>query len=421
MKLLHNNYLDQMNEEMEILNFKLDRMYEAAFISKDTSDIDNFSLLENVSIDNDDLTIMNEDAYQMYMESLDATLKSIWNAIKRFIKSIFTSTSGETITSNDAKKIVDIISSAAADGDLQSSALKKVAQKGFYLIAGLGTSVDGDKLRAAYESGEVLKFVVQNIKKINVDKIPEGARFRICIAHYDSSVKNSMTMIKYVLETLRDKGIAGIEAMGKNGKDSSKTAKGKVKKSDTKTESVNDIFDDLDVMTEGPKEMLDYGLDKLHDAKAAVTGNHTMSQKEMERRKRTDAYVAFDGPQTDIAVAKKLAVASALALGVAAIVGKVRTKRGNSPTNDHLAMATITYVNEDKPDAMAKVRLYGPSGVTNIDIKGREKVFALRDDLTELADKMSAEGDKLTPGISEQVREFATNINLFFSGLASRR
>lgn len=410
MKVLHDNYLDQMNEELEILNFKLDRMYEAAFTSSGSGN-DDLSLLENV---NDDSTVMNEDAYQLYAESLNQTLKSIWNAIKRFIKSIFTS-SGETITSKDAKNIVEIISSAAADGDLQSGALKKVAQKGFYLIAGLGTSVDGDKLRAAYESGEVLKFVTQNINKINVAKIPDGARFRICIAHYDSSIKNSKSMIKYVLETLRDKGVDGIEEMGKN----TKNIKAK------KNESIDDMLESIDIMTEGPKEFADYALDKAREKKAERTGNNVMNQKEMERKKRVDGYVAFDGPQTDIAVAKKIAtttaVVSALTLGIAAIVNKAKQKRGNSPVDDHLAMATITYVNEDKPDAMAKVRLYGPSGVTNIDIKGRDKVFALRDNLSELADKMSMEGDKLTPDVAEAVREFATNINLFFAGLADRK
>lgn len=532
MKLLHDNYLDQMNEELEIINFQLDCMYEAAFVSNDTSDYDNFSLLENVNGDSGELTIMNEEAYEVYMESLNDSLKKIWNAIKRFVKSIFTS-SGETITSKDAKNIIEIISSAAADGDLQSSALKKVAQKGFYLIAGLGTSVDGDKLRQAYESGEVLRFVTQNINKINVGKIPEGARFRICIAHYDSTVKNSMTMIKYVLEVLRDKGIAGIEAMGKNIKSTVKTVKKgaakQLRKAAKALESYEDDITDLDEMLESlgifTEETKDeYNLRKLKNKQKKAGNNIKDLKDQVENLQKTndfynkqiqgrneeikrlennveyyaqklnmtmgqfEAYrneleriIGLNKQQTQEIMAKTKDInelkallkgsenekaeiiaqmkeerriseeqflrmgenmkklvksatmtgriqgaavaggAAVLAYGIAAIVNKVKQKRGNSPTNDHLAMATITYVNENAPDAMAKIRLYGPSGVTNIDIKGRDKVFALRDHLSELADRMGAEGDKLTPGVAEQVREFATNINLFFSGLATRK
>ena len=480
MKVLHDNYLEQMNEELEIINFKLDCMYEAAF-STETADTE-FSLFENVE---SDVEVMNEEAYQLYTEALDQTLKNIWRAIVRFVKSIFTS-SGEVITTKDAKNIVEIISSAAADGDLQSSALKKVAQKGFYLIAGLGNSVDGDKLRQAYESGEVLRFVIQNINKVNVAKIPEDSRFRICIAHYDSSVKNSMAMITYVLETLRDKGVAGIEEMSKNVKDATKNARkavsnnikklGKAIGESIEDDELNEMLESLGIMNEasgqnrskGSKDS--QGIYDVHKPKklstqdkvdiAAAFGRQEadaelkrltnrikqllndneeqareyaellqktdMDKKAMKAKHRQEMEDLIDAAsrmtkRAVIGTAATMGGASLLALGIVGLVNKVRQKRGNSPMNDHLSMATITYVNEDKPDAMAKVRLYGPAGVTNIDIKGRDRVIALRDHLTELAERMSAEGDKFTPGVAGHIREFTTNINLFFAGLADRK
>ena len=108
-----------------------------------------------------------------------------------------------------------------------------------------------------------------------------------------------------------------------------------------------------------------------------------------------------------------------LAYGIGALIDHCRGPRSKDGSA-LLSLATITYVNESQPNAIAKVRLYTRNSVTNLDVNGRDKVYALRDDLTSIAKEMEMVGDKLSPGMKEKVREFAMNINLFFSGMVEK-
>lgn len=545
MRILNETYLDQMCEELEILDFELDRLWEAATgtsvnESYEEDSLDGISLLEDVE---SETQILNEEAYDLYVESLTDSLKKIWAAIVRFVKSIFTST-GKTLTTSDIQKTVEIISSASAEG-VEKGSVKKVIQNGFYIIAGLGTSVDGVKLREAYDSGDIMNFVYQNIRKVKVGSLPADARFRICIGTYTDAAKVNSKTIETTIRTLIKGGVDAVKAMGK--KDISKV-KGAFKKESfeddefdfdemfesTRRYTLSDVPEPLRsnpkiikmindarnlkggdaeeaddriyeyvkglvkqtgigkktplMLTDGkparqPKkeyepsesEKIAYhagetgGYDKGKRAAAAEAGetlkkvhsyydgeinsyiNHLTNlngevAKLKEENKLALAKALADGKirEDKIRAASKaeldrkanimlaggfIAGAAAtgvvgsasvlLAYGIGALIDHCRGPRSKDGSA-LLSLATITYVNESQPNAIAKVRLYTRNSVTNLDVNGRDKVYALRDDLTSIAKEMEMVGDKLSPGMKEKVREFAMNINLFFSGMVEK-
>lgn len=517
MRILNETYLDQMCEELEILDFELDRLWEAATgtsvnESYEEDSLDGISLLEDVE---SETQILNEEAYDLYVESLTDSLKKIWAAIVRFVKSIFTST-GKTLTTSDIQKTVEIISSASAEG-VEKGSVKKVIQNGFYIIAGLGTSVDGVKLREAYDSGDIMNFVYQNIRKVKVGSLPADARFRICIGTYTDAAKVNSKTIETTIRTLIKGGVDAVKAMGK--KDISKV-KGAFKK-----ESFEDDEFDFDEMFEstrrytlsdvpeplrsnpkiikmindarnlkgGDAKKADHKIDEyvkglvkqtgigkktplmLTDGKPARQPKKEYEPSESEKNayhagetggydkgKRAAAAEAGETlkEENKLVLAKALAdgkiredkiraaskaeldrkanimlaggfiagaaatgvVGSAsvlLAYGIGALIDHCRGPRSKDGSA-LLSLATITYVNESQPNAIAKVRLYTRNSVTNLDVNGRDKVYALRDDLTSIAKEMEMVGDKLSPGMKEKVREFAMNINLFFSGMVEK-
>lgn len=354
MKLLHDTYLEQMNEELEIINYKLERLHEAAFGS-DPRQEDAISLLSESSSDEDDIVPINEEAYQAYMEAAGSSLGAIWRAIVRFIKSIFVS-SGEKITAAEAKKVIEIVESASSDGKVQNVD-KKVVQKAFYMLAGLSRSSDGVAMSEAYRDGKIYEYVMKNIKKLSIGGIRDDAEFRICVGAYDETMSVNFGTIKTVFDVV-SKG--GFDAL--------------------KTESV-----ETEAMTE---------------AKAKITTMRTAKQ---------------DGLIKAAIVAAGLSVAAGVGFGIHKIV----TSKTKSPKN--ITFATITFVNETKEDAIAKVRLFVGNNATDITIKGRDKVYKMRDNMTEIADKMGTTAAKLDNAKAKQdMMDVSETINRFFAGLTSR-
>lgn len=545
MRILNETYLDQMCEELEILDFELDRLWEAATgtsvnESYEEDSLDGISLLEDVE---SETQILNEEAYDLYVESLTDSLKKIWAAIVRFVKSIFTST-GKTLTTSDIQKTVEIISSASAEG-VEKGSVKKVIQNGFYIIAGLGTSVDGVKLREAYDSGDIMNFVYQNIRKVKVGSLPADARFRICIGTYNDAAKVNSKIIEATIRTLIKGGVDAVKAMGKKGISKIKGAFKKESFEDdefdfdemfeaTRRFALSDVpepwrsnpkiikmindarnlkggdAEEADdriyeyvkglvkqtgigkktplMLTDGkparqPKkeyepsesEKIAYhagetgGYDKGKRAAAAEAGE-TLKKVHSYYAGEIDSYINhltnLNGEVAKLKEENKLALAKALAdgkiredkiraaskaeldrkanimlaggfiagaaatgvagsasvllaYGIGALIDHCRGPRSKDGSA-LLSLATITYVNESQPNAIAKVRLYTRNSVTNLDVNGRDKVYALRDDLTSIAKEMEMGGDKLSPGMKEKVREFAMNINLFFSGMVEK-
>lgn len=533
MRILNETYLDQMCEELEILDFELDRLWEAATgtsanESYNEDSLDGISLLEDVE---PEIQILNEEAYDLYVESLTDSLKKIWSAIVRFVKSIFTST-GKTLSTEDIKKTVEIISSASADG-VQKGSVKKVIQNGFYIIAGLGTSVDGQKLRDAYESGDIMNFVYQNIGRVKTGNLISDARFRICIGSYSDAAKVNTQIIKSTLETLKKGGVDAVKAMGKKSKDwqpsnesyeldnydldtflesveymTEATAReqfinvygddpellaiyDKMKAAKPNSKQHDKAFRELEAkIKEKGKGHGDYDGQSRQDSKKAadaqsdeesklkayakrdnasfmdaekrimslatkdpekalrlakVIGSQNakaMAEKELDKHKgmisqisdtKTELYNSQRRSAVELERASKSASLKGAAIGAGAAVGAAALAGGIMWIVDHakggsssggkgepLSLATITYVNESQPNAIAKVRLYTRRGVTNIDLNGRDKVFGLRDDLTSIAKEMEMNGDKFSPGMKEKIREFAMNINLFFAGMVEK-
>ena len=440
MRVLQKNYLDQLCEDLEIIDFRLNSLFEAAVAMPTTKDDDDFSLLSE-SID-DHIEIMNEEAFELYTEALDNALKKIWSGIVRFVKSIFVS-SGTVITSEEAKRIIEIANSAAEAGKLEGPSMKKIVQKGFYLIAGLGSTVNGDELRRAYDAGDTANFVMHNLNKIKVKNIQDDSRFRVCIATYPDNVKNSMTLIGKIFEVLIKDGLSGIEKMGKAAKTGASVAVDKMR-STLHKESV----DDIDLLEEkadlsGIKNAAEKAKASAEKAKesakraAKFIGDATgasefaKGSQHMSNAKYAEKMGGKDSMADDKAIAREMMVSggkklgataagaagiSLLALGVVHLVKVAKAKAGG----DHIAMATITYVNENKPNAQAVVRLYGVDSVKKFTLQGHDKVVALRDGLVTLADRMATEGDNLGAGAKEYVMEFANNIVTFFSALATK-
>lgn len=451
MKVLQDNYLEQMTEELELINFHLDTLWESAVgAPKAETEKDDFSLLEAFD-ETPEAEILNEEAYALYCESLSTSLKSIWKAVARFIRNIFSS-SGNRMTGKEIHQIVEDLKAATDDGN--AGKLKNSVQKAFYIIAGLGSSVNGRDLKAAFDSGNTVNFVSRNINKIPLSSIPEEATFRICIATYEANVKNSMAIMASVFDILSKKGIKGIEDLGNATKGQMKKLVDKVggKKNESADTDITDIsfLEALDLMTEdtgeaafgralqqtgeearkkedeerrkyneeNPKSPLQKAKDKGKDAADRVETGYYRVRHAARVAAKGAASAAKDHP---IAAAGAAVAVTGIVAGTVVLTKRARAKNYGK-ADDHIAMATITYMNESAPNAQAKIRMYSATGgsVKTFDIKGRDNVITLRDDLTTMADKLAAEGDKVGPGMKEYLMDFASNINTFFAGLATR-
>jgi hypothetical protein len=674
MKVLLDNYLEQVSEELEIRDFKLQRLHEAAFGAEPVTesatslDDDSFSLFESGDVGSEDYSdaepiIMNEEAYQQYTEAVSDTLKSLWRAIVRFVKSLFVS-SGYRISGKEAHTIVSTLKEASEDGKLESGSLKNLVQKGFYLIAGLGTSVDGVALKSAYDNGQIVEFVSRNIHKVNINKIPEDASFRVAIGTYENNIKNSVAVAGAVFSTMTKGGIKAVEKLAgsvkEGGNKALNKAKNMLKKESIMTDSdIEDLFgmcesvlevdelagffesladeeamfearsdsqvqaeltslreklknpdlkytekkklqdrlarveressghdnqeafdgiggtakadaradhakrqssaaksfnrldkveatakaarekvakeeqdaadhraymdsrsgedlddgrfdtivsaakqadtevtalvnveqeatsEDLDnvskalVVINSGKELAQIAaatanqsggkadkktiLGKLQDAiknaASAVKGAGLKTIGAIVKWLRTNitkimeavVLVAFRWPiggailagfivnkvldawqkinpnvkvwrirRKAVGVGMAVGAGAVIALGAYAIVRKARATKTYGQSNDHINMATFTFVNETKSTAMCKIRLYANDTVHNYDVKGQENVKALQSDLVELFEKISADSDKVQPGIQEGLRELGNTMTSLFSGLVTK-
>lgn len=524
MNILQENYLEQYSEELELLNFKLDRMHEAAFgaapMVESTAEV-GFSLLEDVDAqpESDEPVILNEAAYDLYTEALGTTLKNVWKAIIRMVKATFVS-SGYRISGKEAHTIVNTLKEASEDGKVDASSLKNMVQKGFYLIAGLGTSLDGQALKAAYENGSIVDYVSRNIGKVNLAKLPQDANFRIAIGTYESNVKNSMAITGAIFKALSSGGIKAVEKMAAGVKD--KGAKMLKKESVEDDEDLGmdyafeSFIDDLQFYVENPEgggnweEMqmddADARRQSQEDAKkaaentpkkrkernAALKDKYRASQDPEFANKRSNqekfksaadqkkaveakrakyqaiidqskltasqkqevtkvvskefALIVANPPASPAELEQKAeviinnakkkfnfgsaagkavvggAAAGLIALGIVGLVQKVKANKDYGTADDHIAMATIVFVNESQTGAMAKIRLYSNSAIIqSYDIKGKENVAALQNDLEEIATKIGAECDNLSPGIQEALLAFGNNITTFFAGLTTKK
>lgn len=579
MKLIQDNYLDQMTEELEIINWRLDRLFQESIIDAPVSnDTDEFSLFE--SIDDDPQINIDFDKYEVYSEALADTLKNIWKMIIRFVKSVFVS-SGQRFTTADAKKVVEILDGADAN-ELAGARMKMIVQKGFYMIAGLGSSIEAVNLKRAYDSGDIVNFVTSNIHRVKVDKLPPDASFRICIASYEENMKTSKALTKATLDILSKDGIKGIKEIGEKGNKKIKKLKAEGIEYDIDTLFEDIMYEEVPLLPQNTQTSIQsmYGssggsgevdvealakqaeedkqkkaaeaaaakrkeevhaqqvengkrlgkqsqivsmfkkdpwgmakelvnLQKNHaslqekyaaleeaynstrlaaasqfkdlkEAKAALElskkecvalesiindlqASGDVDAKEINTLKEALARMSKDNQNLQAAVdnmadvgnssipsqyasdaAKSFmntqsslqkalntiksaasSITKGLAAGAVAVGGLIiglayLGSKATGQPEDKLSMVVVTYVNENSDNAMARFRLYTHGVPTPIDIKGKEKVSQVKNDLVAVAEEMSVQGDKLGNGTREKVNEFAQNILTVFSGLASR-
>lgn len=205
MKFLYDTYLEDVTTDLEVINANLDMLYEQAIQKTDSDDISLLS--ENVSN-------VDDEKFTLYQEALSDSLKSIWKAVVRMIKSVF-SNSGSTFTTDEALEIIKQIKSASTNGKIMDKKYKNYIQRAFYLVAALGSSNDGVALREAYENGETVKFVTTHIASLDIKSIPHQAKFRICLGVYAENIKANFNLTYQLFSIIQKKGLKGFGDMGK--------------------------------------------------------------------------------------------------------------------------------------------------------------------------------------------------------------
>lgn len=514
MKLLHDTYLEQMNEELEIINYRLEKLHEAAFGETPTIQDEPISLLNESFDESEELEVLNEEAYQLYTEALDKSLSAIWNAIKRFIKMLFIS-SGEKISAAEAKRIIEVVRSASNDGSASGN-IKSVAQKAFYMLAGLGTSKDGAALAEAYKSGNTFDYVMKNVNKLSIGNVPDDAEFRVCIGAYDESNNVNYGVINQIFNVVSKSGVEGLtqesiefgdvifEKSSATGESKVDEATRKATDPDTKwalqcgarNMKLGAVIKKLEgirtkITASNPKV-----LDAMNDAIKLISG-YTLAQHYSFAEKQEITSVTFDvGKQAGVkdgvmvinkgwvdtfnrkigktidnlktikdansisfldavktdgeqikanfndmmnsidtffksdvgkwikshsSELKKAGITAGAVAGTAALAGVAAMLWNAYQKNkSNITFAAITFVNENKPDGLAQVRLFVRNSVTNTRINGRDKIAKLRDRMLEVADELAESARDMDTKAKDQVLTVSETINRFFSGLASK-
>lgn len=183
MNLIRSNYLEQMTEELEIINYHLDRIYREAASRADTTPV---TLLES------------EDAscFAEYAKAIDEANSRICNAASYFVESVF-SNSGEKFTPDEARNIIKTISEGKPD-DIN----KPILRKALYLIAGLSKTINATEITRAIKGGNTLEYVMKNAKKLNLNSIPDDATFRVCVGKYTEEMDIRLGLIKSILSDI---------------------------------------------------------------------------------------------------------------------------------------------------------------------------------------------------------------------------
>lgn len=111
----------------------------------------------------------------------------------------------------------------------------------------------------------------------------------------------------------------------------------------------------------------------------------------------------------------------AVPVAVVKLINYLWKKHQSSKAEGKVTFAVITFVNETKPEGFAKVRLFVKNSATNFDIKGRDKIMNLKENMLKLAETLQNESDKITDTTEkDHLLTVSKCINVFFAGLTSK-